>query len=362
MTALLSIQGVEKSYGATPVLRSVDLVVEEGEFVSLLGPSGCGKSTLLRVIAGLEALDKGEVHMRGVAVNTLPPRLRNVAMVFQNYALYPHMSVAQNIALPLCMSRFSPLMRQPWVHRWWPGCGPMLREIESEVRAVAQSLSLSDLLHRKPGQLSGGQRQRVALARAIVRQPALFLMDEPLSNLDAKLRLEVRDELSELHQRLGGTFLYVTHDQSEALTLSSRVAVMSQGRVVQYDRPDRLYTHPVSLEVARFIGSPGINTWTDSRPPHPTVGLRPEHFRIDWPGVVTPSDAVGCLSARILRLENHGADCHVHVMTPDSHRLVARASHRALDVRWSPGTAVELNWLRSDQLIFDAHGQRMDAA
>ena len=362
MSAPVCVQGLEKSYGSTQVLRQIDLSVGEGEFVSLLGPSGCGKSTLLRVIAGLEHAEHGDILMKGHKVNALSPRERNVAMVFQNYALYPHMTVAQNIALPLCMKRFSPLTRQPWVHRWWPGCQQALRQIDQSVRDIAESLSLAHLLERKPGQLSGGQRQRVALARAMVRNPAIFLMDEPLSNLDAKLRIEVRDELADLHQRLGAAFLYVTHDQTEALTLSHRVAVMSEGRILQIDKPERLYSHPTNLAVARFIGSPGINTWAIPGTFGHTLGLRPEHVQVKALHSPLTDSGFVAREARLLRIENHGADCVLQAEAPDGTRIQAKMSLRTLPEGLRPGEQVQLQWHPCDGLVFDGQGHRVQAA
>ncbi len=239
--ASIEISAARKNFGAVAVLKGVDLKIETGEFVVLVGPSGCGKSTLLRVVAGLEDLSSGEIRIGGRVVNQVPPKDRDIAMVFQNYALYPHMTVRQNLAFGLKM-RKTPKT-----------------EINRRVDEVAKVLGLNDMLDRKPGQLSGGQRQRVAMGRAMVREPAAYLMDEPLSNLDAKLRVAMRAELARLHERLGVTTVYVTHDQVEAMTLGQRVAVLRDGVLQQCDAPQVLFDHPANLFVAAFIGSPAMN-------------------------------------------------------------------------------------------------------
>jgi ABC-type sugar transport system ATPase subunit len=239
--ASLSIKSLHKMFGADTVVKDVDIEVEDGEFIVLVGPSGCGKSTTLRMIAGLEGIDGGTIEIGERVVNALHPADRDVAMVFQSYALYPHMTVRENISYGL-RRRSLPKV-----------------EIEKRVKAVAGMLKLDALLERRPAQLSGGQRQRVALGRAIVRQPAVFLMDEPLSNLDAKLRVEMRGELSRLHNELGVTTVYVTHDQVEAMTMGNRIVVMNGGRIEQIGRPLDVYHRPASLFVARFLGLPEIN-------------------------------------------------------------------------------------------------------
>ena len=227
--------------GDSNALIDVSLNIEDGEFMVLVGPSGCGKSTTLRLLAGLETPSTGDIMIENDVVNLLNPQQRNVAMVFQNYALYPHMTVEQNLAFPLKMQKFDKNV------------------ITSRVTETAKLLKLGDLLSRKPKQLSGGQRQRVAMGRALVRQPTVFLMDEPLSNLDAKLRVQIRADIAELQHRLGITMLYVTHDQTEALTLGDRVAVMNKGEIQQVGPPDELYGFPKNTFVADFIGSPGMN-------------------------------------------------------------------------------------------------------
>ncbi len=243
--AAISLRGVHKTYGTGPkavgVIHGVDVEIGDGEFVVIVGPSGCGKSTLLRMVAGLEEITGGEVHIGGRVVNQLEPSERDIAMVFQNYALYPHMSVYDNMAYGLKIAKLPK------------------DQIEQRVQKAAKILELSALLQRKPRQLSGGQRQRVAMGRAIVRQPKCFLMDEPLSNLDAKLRVQMRAEISSLQHRLGITTVYVTHDQVEAMTMGDRVAVMSRGILQQVASPQELYDNPANLFVAGFIGSPQMN-------------------------------------------------------------------------------------------------------
>ncbi len=277
----LSISGANKFYGKQQVLFDVNITVEDGEFIVIVGPSGCGKSTLLRMVAGLESITSGDIHIGERRVNDLEPRDRDIAMVFQNYALYPHMTVFGNMAYGLKLK------------------GLPRGEIEERVREAAQLLDLGELLERKPRQLSGGQRQRVAMGRAIVREPAVFLFDEPLSNLDAKLRVRMRLEIRKLQRRLGVTSLYVTHDQVEAMTMADRLVVMNAGVVEQAGTPMDLYEQPETMFVAGFIGSPAMNflrvepkagQWSlgsviipapinDGQPL--VAAIRPEHFRFD---------------------------------------------------------------------------------
>jgi multiple sugar transport system ATP-binding protein len=239
--AAVQLRAVAKTYGGAPILRDINLDIADGEFVVFVGPSGCGKSTLLRAIAGLEEISAGELQIGGVRVNHLPPAQRGIAMVFQSYALYPHMSVFENMAFGLRLAR---------VPR---------RQIEVDVRAAARILNIEDLLDRKPRALSGGQRQRVAIGRAIVRKPKVFLFDEPLSNLDPELRVRMRYEFARLHRELQATMIYVTHDQSEAMTLADRIVVLSTGQVEQVGEPMELYHRPANRFVAGFIGSPRMN-------------------------------------------------------------------------------------------------------
>lgn len=255
----LSVERARLTLGGTPILRDVSLQVEHGEFVALLGPSGCGKTSLMRVIAGIQRADAGVVRIGGRDVSALHPAERDVAMVFQSYALYPHLTVAQNIAVPLTMRRLSAWQRMPLLGGLLPGSRAARSGIAADVARIAEPLGLSALLGRKPGQLSGGQRQRVALARAVIREPGAFLLDEPLSNLDAALRVTTRREIVDIHRRVGAATLYVTHDQSEALTMADRIAVMQAGEILQVGSPEVIYREPVDLHVARFIGSPRIN-------------------------------------------------------------------------------------------------------
>jgi len=308
--ASVELRNVTKSYGAADVIHGVDLSVGEGEFVALVGPSGCGKSTLLRMIAGLEEITRGDIVIGGEVVNDLGPRERNIAMVFQSYALYPHMTVAGNIGFNLRLSG----MRKP--------------EIAARVAEAARMLGLGALLERKPAELSGGQRQRVAMGRAVVRDPAAFLFDEPLSNLDAKLRVQMRSEIKALHQTVGTTSIYVTHDQIEAMTLADRIVVLNHGRIEQTGTPLELYHAPRNRFVATFIGSPAMNLLdatvgadgaarlADGTPvplaagtrvregQAVSIGLRPEHL--------TRSGGEGAhIEGPILLVEPTGAHSHV---------------------------------------------------
>ncbi|WBL82742.1 ABC transporter ATP-binding protein [Bradyrhizobium xenonodulans] len=336
----VSIDSIRRSYGSTPVLRGVSLSIADGEFLTLLGPSGCGKSTLLRVLAGLEVQDAGSVRIGERVVDDARPKRRDVAMVFQSYALYPHMTVASNMALPLRMRRLSAFQRFPFFGRLLPGTSQIAADIELEVTRTAKSLGIGHLLARKPGQLSGGQRQRVAVGRAMVRHPAVFLMDEPLSNLDAKLRVQMRAEIKELHKRLGVTFVYVTHDQAEAMTLSDRVAVMLDGELLQVAPPQTIYADPDERRVAEFIGSPKINMLdgvvrergfidvagstlaieADALAgTHLTLGIRPEAFHLAEHG------GQSALTGSVRMIEHMGSDLFVHLDLPGAeHPLIAR--------------------------------------
>ena len=239
--ATLEAKSIKKFFGNTEVLKGIDLAVKEGEFIVLVGPSGCGKSTLLNIIAGLESLDEGTILMDGEIINSMEPKDRDIAMVFQSYALYPNMNVEENITFGLKTRKVSKDI------------------IKESVAKFSKLLKMENLLKRKPAQLSGGQRQRVAMGRALVRNPKIFLFDEPLSNLDAKLRVEMRSEIKKLYQNLKTTIIYVTHDQTEAMSLASQIAVMNEGRVEQFGKPDDLFNHPDNIFVAEFIGTPSMN-------------------------------------------------------------------------------------------------------
>jgi sn-glycerol 3-phosphate transport system ATP-binding protein len=239
--AQISLRDIRKTYAGQEVVHGVSLEIQDGEFVVILGPSGCGKSTVLRMIAGLEEITSGEIEIAGTVVNTLEPRERGCAMVFQNYALYPHMTVAENIGYAL---KVAGMKRGPRAEK---------------VAQVAASVGLSEFLNRKPSQLSGGQRQRVAMARAIIREPKVFLFDEPLSNLDAKLRVQMRHEIRRIHNQIKATSVFVTHDQHEGMTLADRIVIMNKGIIEQVGTPEQIYSHPASTYVAGFIGSPAMN-------------------------------------------------------------------------------------------------------
>jgi multiple sugar transport system ATP-binding protein len=311
--ASVELRDIAKSYAALDVIHGISLDITDGEFIALVGPSGCGKSTLLRMIAGLEEITDGDILIGDKVVNGMTPRERNIAMVFQSYALYPHMTVAENMGFNLKLA------------------GQPKNIIEERVAEAARMLDLCKLLDRKPSQLSGGQRQRVAMGRAVVRNPAVFLFDEPLSNLDAKLRVQMRSEIKALHQKVGTTSIYVTHDQIEAMTLADRVVVLNHGRIEQQGTPLELYKTPANLFVAAFIGSPAMNLIecvVDGEGDQPaarlkdgtairiaasrkvkrgqpvTIGLRPEHIGSAIGGDVS-------LSGRTLLVEPTGAQTHV---------------------------------------------------
>ncbi|MET0429929.1 MAG: ABC transporter ATP-binding protein, partial [Microvirga sp.] len=255
----LTFKNISKSFGDTAVIEAFNATIHDGEFLVLLGPSGCGKSTLLRMIAGISEITSGEILFDSVVANDWEPKRRGVAFVFQTYALYPHMTVRGNIAFPLVMDRFKTWHHLPIVSTLARRRAMRSPEIVARTEHIARQLELEPLLERRPGSLSGGQRQRVALARALVRNPSLYLLDEPLSNLDAKLRTQTRSEISALHQKVGKTFIYVTHDQVEAMTMATRVIVMDRGVVQQIDTPEAIYDNPANTFVARFVGSPPMN-------------------------------------------------------------------------------------------------------
>ncbi|MBT9382893.1 ABC transporter ATP-binding protein [Pseudooceanicola sp. CBS1P-1] len=286
----ITLDKVRKAFGPVEVIPPLDLTIEDGEFVVFVGPSGCGKSTLLRLIAGLEDVSGGEIRIDRVDATTLPPAKRGLAMVFQSYALYPHMSVRKNIAFPMKMA------------------GVPKDEQDRRIEAAAKALNLTDYLDRRPGQLSGGQRQRVAIGRAIVREPSAFLFDEPLSNLDAALRVGMRLEISELHARLKTTMVYVTHDQVEAMTMADKIVVLRAGRIEQVGAPLELYQSPRNTFVAGFIGSPKMNLIEGpeaARHDAHTIGVRPEHIAVSTEG--------GQWQGRVGVSEHLGSDTFLHV-------------------------------------------------
>jgi len=359
----LSVERAQLALGGQPILRDVSLHVARGEFVALLGPSGCGKTTLMRVIAGIQTADSGRVRIGGRDVTAAHPAARNVAMVFQSYALYPHLTVAQNIAVPLTMTRLNGLQRLPVLGGMMPGSRAARSAIQADVARTAGPLGLSHLLDRKPGQLSGGQRQRVALARAVIRAPGAFLMDEPLSNLDAALRVTTRREIVEVHRRVGAATLYVTHDQSEALTMADRIAVMQAGEILQIATPEVIYRDPVDLRVASFIGSPRINLLeamagesgevraagqptplhTSARGPV-TLAIRPE----DW--VVDPHG----LPARVEHAEFLGDHTLVHLRIGET-AVILRGE---AGLRVALGETLHLSFAPERALVFGADGRR----
>jgi multiple sugar transport system ATP-binding protein len=347
--ASVEIREVTKSFGSTPVIHGVSIDIGDGEFVILVGPSGCGKSTLLRMIAGLENISGGEIRINNRVVNHVPPKERDIAMVFQNYALYPHMTVKDNMAFSL------KLRRAPKA------------EIERRVQPAAEILGLTKLLDRYPRQLSGGQRQRVAMGRAIVRDPQVFLFDEPLSNLDAKLRVAMRTEIKELHQRLKTTTVYVTHDQIEAMTMADKIVVMHDGVVEQMGAPLDLYDRPSNLFVAGFIGSPAMNfipgtiqgegfvakggmrlpvvsapATSAGRPA--VYGLRPEHFTLSGDGV----------PAEVVVVEPTGSETQV-VARAGGQEITAVFRER---VQARPGETIQLSPMPNLAHLFDGESGR----
>jgi len=325
--AEIALRNICKSFGDVTALSGINLDVKDGEFLTLVGPSGCGKSTLLRIIAGLEQQTEGDVEIEQKVVNKLPASKRDLAMVFQSYALYPHLSVGKNLATPLLLRDLTFSQRLPFIGRFMPGYGPKRRGIDEAVSHVAETLQIEPLMERKPGQLSGGQRQRVAVGRAMVRNPTAFLMDEPLSNLDAALRVHMRAELASLHRKLNTTFVYVTHDQAEALTMSDRMAVMMDGQILQLGAPNEIYQNPQDLRVAEFVGSPKMNVLPatidsdnrvnlfgicierkiNSENKEILIGIRPEHLQC-----LPRSDARDSWPYKIIHKENMGADFYLH--------------------------------------------------
>lgn len=330
MTAL-ELKNIKKSFGATQVLHGIDLSVAHGEFVIFVGPSGCGKSTLLRIIAGLEDASDGSVEIGDQVVTTTPPAKRGIAMVFQTYALYPHLTVKGNMSLG---------MKQ---------AGAAKSEIEDNVALASSMLGLNELLERRPAELSGGQRQRVAIGRAVVRKPKLFLFDEPLSNLDAALRVNTRLEIARLHRELSAAIVYVTHDQVEAMTLADRIVVMNAGRIEQIGSPMELYNHPANLFVAGFIGSPQMNLIPAEAlggTPGETIGIRPEHMSVDT--------TRGELECEVIHIEQLGADTNLYLKNAETDLLTARLFGEHY---YAPGAKVFVTFEVAKQHRFDAEGK-----
>ncbi len=329
--ATLKLDNVKKSFGKTDVIHGVSIDVNDGEFIVIVGPSGCGKSTLLRMVAGLETVTSGEVQIGGKVVNDVEPMDRDIAMVFQNYALYPHMSVFDNMAYGLKIAKVSK------------------DEISERVQTAAKLLQLEPYLQRKPRELSGGQRQRVAMGRAIVRKPAVFLFDEPLSNLDAKLRVQMRLEIKALQRELGVTSLYVTHDQVEAMTLADRMIVMNAGVADQIGAPLDVYANPATEFVAGFIGSPPTNfidaSLVDGQSGR--IGVRPEHIELSDTGRIT---------ATVGYAEALGAETLVHLRASDGSQITVRQD-AALPIP-GEGETRGLSWADENIMRFDASGLR----
>ena len=354
MKRSLLLKSIRKSYGSVSVLKGIDIEVQEGDFVVLLGPSGCGKSTLLHAIAGLHPIDGGLIEIEGRDVTAVPTRERDIAMVFQSYALYPNMTVRQNIAFPLRMRSAG------------------AAEKDTKVAEVAKLLQIEQLLERKPRELSGGQRQRVAIGRALVRAPKIFLFDEPLSNLDATLRVETRAEIKQLHERIRKTMIYVTHDQIEAMTLATKIVVMNKGEVQQIGSPYEIYHRPANLFVAKFVGSPAMHfvpgelAATNGQPAFSDrkgwslplalsesdnrevlLGIRPEHIRL-------ARDGQKAIEARVAMVESTGPEDNV-TLSLHGHSLVARMETGSV----SQGATVPVTIAADKVSVFDAASGRL---
>ena len=372
--AEIELRSITKSFGSTEVIKSLDLSVSNGEFITIVGPSGCGKSTLLRIIAGLENQSTGDVEIDGNVVNNTRASERDLAMVFQSYALYPHLTVQQNMMVPLKLRRLSKLERFPIIGWLMPNRRSKLDEIMKKVQEASETLQITHLLDRKPGQLSGGQQQRVAVGRAMVREPVAFLMDEPLSNLDAGLRVHMRAEISELHRDLKTTFIYVTHDQAEALTMSDRMAVMMDGEILQLDTPNEIYNNPSNIRVAEFVGSPKINILqgecdekgdikcigikiTDSiklaQKGNISVGIRPEHMEL------VTSNNENVFKGKIVYRENLGSDIFLHVTVNEGEQKIIVRSEPSMVINSAVGDQVMIGWDEQKVMVFDVDGKNV---
>ncbi len=372
--AEIELKNISKSFGSTEVIKSLDLSVSDGEFITIVGPSGCGKSTLLRIIAGLESQSTGDVEIDGNVVNNTRASERDLAMVFQSYALYPHLTVQQNMMVPLKLRRLSILERFPIIGWLMPKRRSKLDEIMNKVQLASETLQITHLMDRKPGQLSGGQQQRVAVGRAMVREPVAFLMDEPLSNLDAGLRVHMRAEISELHRDLKTTFIYVTHDQAEALTMSDRMAVMMDGEILQLDTPNEIYNNPSNIRVAEFVGSPKINILQGecdekgnincfgikiidsiklAQKGNISVGIRPEHMEL------VKSNNKNVFKGKIVYRENLGSDIFLHVTVNEGEQKIIVRSEPSMVINSAIGDSVMIGWDEQKVMVFDVDGKRL---
>jgi multiple sugar transport system ATP-binding protein len=370
--ARVTVSKIDKSFGSVNVLDGVSIDIEDGEFIVLVGPSGCGKSTLLRIIAGLEQQNSGNILIADKTVDNLHASHRDLAMVFQSYALYPHLSVEKNISVPLRMRRLNFMQRFPFIGPFMPGTKAALESINKDVDEVTETLGIGHLLDRKPGQLSGGQRQRVAVGRAMVRHPQAFLMDEPLSNLDAELRVHMRAEIAQLHRKLKSTFIYVTHDQAEAMTMADRVAVMMDGNLLQVDTPSKVYSDPADIRVAEFIGSPKINIlpgsvdnsgkvsvgdqtlsgiYSPTKGAKIKVGVRPEALSLE-------DDKAEGLTCHIVHHENLGSEAYFHAELDIGGSVICRMDASSLDY-FSTGNQAKISIDPKNALLFGEDGQRI---
>ncbi len=372
--AEIELRKISKSFSSTEVIKSLDLSISNGEFITIVGPSGCGKSTLLRIIAGLENQSTGDVEIDGKVVNNTRASERDLAMVFQSYALYPHLTVQQNLMVPLKLRRLSRLERFPIIGWIMPNRSTKLDEITKKVQVASETLQITHLLDRKPGQLSGGQQQRVAVGRAMVREPVAFLMDEPLSNLDAGLRVHMRAEISELHRNLKTTFIYVTHDQAEALTMSDRMAVMMDGEILQLDTPNEIYNNPSNIKVAEFVGSPKINILRGecdekgnlscfgvkiinsiklAKKGNVSVGIRPEHMEL-----ITSKNENG-FKGKLIYRENLGSDVFLHLSIKDGDQKIIVRSEPSMVVNSVIGDSIMVGWDEQKVMLFDDDGKNI---
>lgn len=372
--AEIKLHKIKKSFAQTEVLKEVSLDIKAGEFLTLVGASGSGKSTLLRIISGLEEQTSGSIKIKGKDISAKPPKKRNLAMVFQSYALYPHLSVYENMQIPLRM-RMPRWQRLPFMRHFSHVAKTNLLKTHSRINEVAKQLQIEHLLQRKPSELSGGQRQRVALGRAMVRKPVAFLMDEPLSNLDAKLRVHMRGELTQLHRDLNTTFIYVTHDQIEAMTMSDRIALLVEGELIQVDTPHNMYTNPNHLKVAEFIGSPKINLIpAHIQANHEICFAGQKISGINFAPEISEQDITMAIRPEDLRMAEHSellADI-VHIENMGSEKIVFAQADWAtgrLAIKLSSeqaegliqGAQIALKLKKKHLMFFNAQGERIPA-